>query len=96
MTPEEKYRRRDAALRSMRNNASHQEVLRRLAEYDTRGEIMGLTNGGDAAGQPVMQTQTDPPLTIAPDAPQAQAVATGASEQAIRDAAAIDRAYGDR
>lgn len=94
MTPEEKRAKRDAALRSLRSNASYQEILRRLAEYDTGEDTpMALTPGAPAE-QPPMQSQDNPALKINADAPQPSSVENTYTPQAQADAAAIDRAYG--
>lgn len=92
MTPEEKHAKRDAALRSLRSNASHQEILRRLAEYTGEDTPMALTPGAPA-DQPPMQSQENPTLKIQPDAPQPASVENTYTQQAQQDAAQIDRAY---
>lgn len=54
---------------------------------------MGLTAGGQEPDH--TNTGTDEPLTIHPDAPCPSSIEDTHTEQALRDAQAIDQAYGD-
>lgn len=54
---------------------------------------MSLTGGGAKPVDP--HDGVDEPLTIHPDAPCPSSIEDTCTEQALRDAQAIDQAYGD-